>query len=192
MRERFLAMIEREIEHAKAGRPARIAAKCNALEERVICRALYRAAQAGVPVDLIVRGFCCLRPGVPGLSDNIRVISVIGRFLEHSRVFYFRNGQDDPLAGDFYISSADWMYRNLLARVELSVPIEDRPSRERIWEILQIMLADQRQAWDMKPDGSYVQRRPPADSRAPESLGTHQLLMDLTRRRASAGAGLPQ
>ncbi len=193
MRDRFLAMIEREAEHAKAGRPAQIIVKCNALEERTICRALYRASQAGVKIDLIIRGFCCLRPGVAGVSENIRVISVIGRFLEHSRVIYFRNGNADPLLGDFYIGSADWMYRNLLARVEISAPIEDRPLREMVWTILQVMLHDRRQAWDMQPDGSYVQRRPPASAdpaggitAKAELLGTHQVLMDLARSRVAA------
>lgn len=203
MRDRFLAMIEREAEHARAGRPAQIIVKCNALEERAICRALCRASQAGVKIDLIIRGFCCLRPAVRGLSENIRVISVIGRFLEHSRLFYFRNGNADPLLGDFYFGSADWMYRNLLARVEISAPIEDRPLRETVWTILQVMLRDRRQAWDMQPDGAYVQRRPPAfadeaggipakaDSSAvasakAELLGTHQVLMDLARSRVAA------
>jgi polyphosphate kinase len=193
MRDRFLAMIEREAEHAKAGRPAQIIVKCNALEERTICRALCRASQAGVKIDLIIRGFCCLRPGVPGLSENIRVISVIGRFLEHSRLFYFRNGNADPLLGDFYFGSADWMYRNLLARVEISAPIEDRPLRETVWTILQVMLHDRRQAWDMQPDGSYVQRQPPVTAdpaggitAKAELLGTHQVLMDLARSRVAA------
>jgi polyphosphate kinase len=205
MRDRFLAMIEREAEHAKAGRPAQIIVKCNALEERSVCRALYRASQAGAKVDLIIRGFCCLRPGVPGLSENIRVISVIGRFLEHSRLFYFRNGNADPLLGDFYLGSADWMYRNLLARVEISAPIEDRPLRETAWTILQVLLHDRRQAWDMQPDGSYLQRQPTltpqSGTTAPASidpaaaiaakaelLGTHQVLMDLARSRAAAPA----
>jgi polyphosphate kinase len=193
MRDQFLAMIEREAEHAKAGRPAQIIVKCNALEERTICRALYRASQAGVKVDLIIRGFCCLRPGVAGMSENIRVISVIGRFLEHSRLIYFRNGNADPLLGDFYLGSADWMYRNLLARVEISAPIEDRPLREMVWTILQVMLHDRRQAWDMQPDGSYVQRQPPASAdpaagipAKAELLGTHQVLMDLARSRVAA------
>ena len=193
MRDRFLAMIEREAEHAQAGRPAQIIVKCNALEERTICRALYRASQAGVKIDLIIRGFCCLRPGVAGVSENIRVLSVIGRFLEHSRLIYFRNGNADPLLGDFYFGSADWMYRNLLARVEISAPIEDRPLREMVWTIFQVMLHDRRQAWDMQPDGSYIQRRPPASAdpaagiaAKAEMLGTHQVLMDLARSRVAA------
>ena len=178
MQNRFMEMIDREIAHQKAGRPARIVAKMNSLEERKVCRALYRASQAGVPIDLIVRGFCTLRPGVPGLSENIRVTSIIGRFLEHSRVFYFRNGVADEIDGEFYIGSADWMYRNLQARVEAVVPIERRPLRERLWDILRVMLTDQRQAWDMASDGTYTQRRPTD----PTAQGTHQTLMALARQ----------
>jgi polyphosphate kinase len=181
MQARFLAMIDREIEHHHAGRPAHILAKINSLEERKVVRALYRASQAGIKIDLIVRGFCTLKPGVPGLSENIRVISVIGRFLEHSRIFYFRNGAQDELEGEFYIGSADWMYRNLLARVEAVVPIERPALRERLWEVVQVMQNDQRQAWDMRSDGSYVQRKP-SD---PSQLGTHQTLMNLTKQRTA-------
>jgi polyphosphate kinase len=168
-------MIQREAAHAKAGRPAQIIAKMNSLEERKTVRALYEASEAGVGIDLIVRGFCCLRPGVEGMSQNVRVVSIIGRFLEHSRIFYFRNGAADPLDGEFYIGSADWMYRNLLARVEAITPIESRPLRARLWEILQTMLHDRRQAWDMQPDGSYVQRQPAG----PNDVGTHRALMEM-------------
>ena len=184
MRERFLAMIQREIEHQLAGRPARIIAKMNALEDRKVCRALYAASQAGVKIDLLVRGFCCLRPGVAGLSDNIRVSSIIGRFLEHSRIFYMRNGAAEEVDGEFYIGSADWMYRNLLDRVEAVVPIEDRPNRAKLWEVLQVMLADNRLAWDMQPDGAYVQRHP---AEGESDRGTHRILMQLTTQRNSQG-----
>ena len=109
----------------------------NQVDDLEIISALSAASQAGVQIDLIVRGFCCLRPGVPGWTENIRVRSIIGRFLEHSRIFLFRNGEEDPLAGEFYIGSADWMYRNLSQRVEAATPIDDRPLRERLWEILQ-------------------------------------------------------
>jgi polyphosphate kinase len=180
MRERFLEMIARETAHARAGKPAHILAKMNSLEEDGIIRALYEASQAGVRVDLIVRGFCCLKPGVPGISDNIRVLSVIGRFLEHSRLFYFRNGAPDPVDGEFFIGSADWMYRNLLARVEVVTPIEDRVLREKCWEIATLLLQDQRQAWDLTADGTYVQRHPDP----PDAPGVHARLMDLTRQRA--------
>lgn len=182
MRERFHEMIRREIEHAQAGRPAHIIAKMNSLEERKTIRLLYEASRAGVRVDLIVRGFCCLRPAVPGMSDNIRVLSVIGRFLEHSRIFYFRNAATDEAGGEFYIGSADWMYRNLLARVEVCVPIRTRTLRERLWEIMQVLLADRRQAWDMNPDGSYTQRTPASDA----DIGTHAQLMQMTRQRYSS------
>jgi polyphosphate kinase len=180
-------LFNREIEHQKAGRPARIVAKMNSLEEQDVCEKLYEASQAGMKVDLIIRGFCCLRPGVKGLSENIRVISVIGRFLEHSRIFYFRNGAQDEVDGEFYIGSADWMYRNLLARVEAVTPIEHRSGRERCWDILQVLLRDGRQAWDMQPDGSYIQRNPVPGStdKGPEVVGTHTYLMSEARQRLS-------
>ena len=176
MRLRFLAMIEREIEHAKSGKGGRIIAKMNALEDMEIIQALYKASQAGVQIDLIVRGFCCLRPGVPGLSENIRVQSVIGRFLEHSRIFYFHNAGRD----EYYMGSADWMSRNLSHRVEAAVPIEDAAMQARLKEILDIMLVDNRQAWDLSGDGVWTQRRPSAGE--PER-GTHQRLMELTTQR---------
>lgn len=181
MKDQFLAKIARETEHAKAGRPARIIAKCNSLEDSTVGRALYDASRAGVKIDLIVRGFCTMRPKVAGMSENIRVISVIGRFLEHSRIFYFQNGEADPLDGEFFIGSADWMYRNLLARVETVAPIEERKLRERIWEIFTIMLSDRRQAWEMQPDGTYTQYQP---SKPEEQIGTQKRLMEMTARRA--------
>jgi polyphosphate kinase len=176
MYQRFQEMIEREKNFAAHGKPSHIIAKCNSLEERQISRSLYRASQGGVKIDLIVRGFCCLRPQVPGLSENIRVISVIGRFLEHSRIYYFRAGAADPVDGEFYIGSADWMHRNLHARVEAILPIEDRLLKEKCWEILQVMLSDQRQAWDMKPSGEFIQR-------TGASQGTHSVLMNQTKAR---------
>jgi polyphosphate kinase len=180
LKKKFLELIELETENAKKGLPARIIAKMNSLEEKDISRALYEASRQGVKIDLIVRGVCCLRPGVPGLSENIRVISIIGRFLEHSRIFYFRGGAKHPLDGTFYIGSADWMYRNLAARVEAVVPVENRLLRDRLWEILNIHLEDQRQAWEMQPSGEYVQRR---DSLNPDLPGSHQRLMSLTLQR---------
>jgi polyphosphate kinase len=185
MRRQFVELIDREIAHARAKRPARIIAKMNSLEDRKMIAKLYEASAAGVEIDLIVRGLCCIRPGVPGKSERIRVTSIIGRFLEHSRIFYFLNGQSDPLDGDLYIGSTDWMYRNLMGRVEVVVPIQLRALRERCWEILQIALNDHRQAWDLKPDGSYTQRQP----RSPEDIGTHAQLMDLTRQRCGTVAG---
>lgn len=183
MKERFLEMIEREIEHKLAGRPAQIIAKVNSLEDQVITKALYKASQAGVPIDLFVRGFCTLVPKVPGKSETIRVISIIGRFLEHSRMFYFRNGSEDPLEGRFFIGSADWMYRNLHARVEAIVPVEERSAREKCWEIFQIMLADERQSWEMRSDGTYTRREKLTEE---NYVGTHTRLMQLARQRAQA------
>ena len=190
MRERFEQMIEREIGHTLAwrqrgGDPAdphrpRIIAKMNSLEDQSACQKLYEASAAGVRIDLIVRGFCCLRPGVPGLSENITVSSVIGRFLEHSRIFHFHNDGAD----EYYIGSADWMYRNLNNRVECITPIYEPALQQQLQQVLDIMLADQRQAWDMQPDGSYIQRQP--DEQRPETaIGTHKALMQLmqlTRR----------
>ncbi len=156
MREKFLHLIQREIEHQKQGYPSYIIAKMNSLVDPEIISALYEASQAGVNIDLIIRGMCCLRPKVKGLSDRIRVISVIGRFLEHSRIFYFSNGGKEQV----YIGSADWMPRNLDARVEVITPIEDLSLVKELKQILEIVLADNRQAWDLKSDGTYIQRTP--------------------------------
>ncbi|MGH9592779.1 MAG: polyphosphate kinase 1, partial [Bryobacteraceae bacterium] len=188
MKDRFLEMIEREIAHQQAGRPARIIAKMNSLEDRKVCRALYRASQAGVNIDLIVRGFCSLRPGMAGLSENIRVQSVIGRFLEHSRIFYFRNAAEDELDGELFIGSADWMYRNLSKRVEVVAPILAKEAKEKLWEILDTCLRDQRQAWVLASDGTYAQLKPSqadgARTDGPEVVGTHAFQMELARHRA--------
>jgi len=174
MRERFLAMIRREIAHRRAGRPARIIAKMNALVDPDIIAVLYEASGAGVPVDLIVRGICCLRPGLPGVSDSIRVISIVGRFLEHSRAFYFVNGG----AEEVYIGSADWMPRNLDRRIEAVTPIDDPAHRQALRDLLLLMWEDNRQAWDLRPDGTYAQRRPPG----PETeRATHRLLVEAGR-----------
>lgn len=180
MRESFLRMIERERRIAKAGGHAHIVAKMNNLQDRPLIEALYAASSDGVKIDLIVRSICCLRPGVPGLSENIRVISVLGRFLEHSRVFYFRNGAETPEKGEIFMGSADWMYRNLSARVEAVVPVEEPALRQRLWEILDLMLRDRRRAWDMQPDGSYVQRRP---LEGEDTEGSQYALMRLTQER---------
>jgi polyphosphate kinase len=178
MRQRFLEMIDREVAHHQAGRPARIIAKMNQLEDPELCAALDRATETGLPIDLIVRGFCLLPP-----REGRRVISIIGRFLEHSRVYYFQSGAEDPRAGEFYLGSADWMHRNLSERVEAITPVEAPGLRRRLFEFLEIMLRDQRQAWDMQPDGTYVQRQPPPGAARPEALGTQQVLMDLTLRQ---------
>jgi len=177
MKRRFLSMIEREVEHHRAGRPARILAKMNQLEDRDICNALYTAGQAGVPVDLIVRGFCTLKPGVPGLSENIRVTSIIGRFLEHSRIYHFRNGAEQDVDGEYYIGSADWMHRNQESRIEAIAPVEDKTLKADLQRILQTQLSDQRNAWDMKPDGTYVQRKPEVTQDLPSAWGSHEVMM---------------
>ena len=149
----LMAKIEREIAHARDGRPARIIAKMNALNEATVVRVLYRASQAGVQVDLIVRGACSLRPGIAGVSDNIRVRSIVGRFLEHSRVYWFQNDESPEI----YCSSADWMERNLLRRIETCFPIRDPQLAERVFdESLANYLADNTQAWLLQPDGSYA------------------------------------
>jgi polyphosphate kinase len=169
MRDGLLSRITREADHARAGRPARIIAKMNALVDPQVIAALYDASQAGVEIDLIVRGICCLRPGVPDVSDRIRVVSVIGRFLEHSRMCMFANGG----APEYLFGSADWMPRNLDRRVEVMVPIFDRALQGRVHAVLDTCLTDDRQAWVLQSDGSYVQRTP-KDSASP---GTHALLM---------------
>jgi polyphosphate kinase len=183
MRERFIERIEREARHRREGRPARIVAKMNQLEDLPICEALAAASQAGVPVDLIVRGFCCLRPGVPGWTENVRVRSVVGRFLEHGRLFHFANGHDDPLDGEFLIGSADWMDRNLSRRVEAVVPVRPRALRERLWEVLQVQLEDRRNAWEMQPDGGYRRLEAGPDASEVAREGTHVTLMKRTRAR---------
>ncbi|MBC7972610.1 MAG: polyphosphate kinase 1 [Verrucomicrobia bacterium] len=156
LRNRMLSLIHRESEHASNGHHARIVAKMNALVDPGMIVALYEASQAGVQIDLIVRGMCCLRPQLPGISDNIRVVSIVGRFLEHSRIFYFHNQGEEEV----FIGSADWMTRNLDRRVEAVVPIDDPAIAKDLQEILGILLADNRQAWDLQPDGHYIQRRP--------------------------------
>ncbi len=187
MRNRFMDLIDQEIVNAKAGKPAHIYAKMNSMEDRMITEKLYEASNAGVQIDLVVRGFCCLKPGVPGLSEHIRVRSVIGRFLEHSRIYVFANGSEDPQDHLYFISSADWMYRNLSNRVEAACPIHDTDAKLRLWEILEVALRDHRKSWLMQPDGSYTRLEPPkgADAESPERLGTFETLMRSTRSSRS-------
>jgi polyphosphate kinase len=180
MRDRFIALIRREVEHHKAGRPARLVAKMNQLEDTQMCEALVSASREGLPIDLVVRGFCCLRPGVPGETETIRVRSIIGRFLEHSRIFYFANGASDPRNGDFYIGSADWMERNLSWRVEVVAPVVVPALRQQLWEILDINLRDCRQAWVMTSSGDYRRLEPKPDAHGPAVDGTHATLMRRT------------
>src|SRR2546421_5587256 len=178
--EKCLALIDREAEHARNNRPARIIAKMNALLDKDIIMALYRASQAGVEIDLIVRGICALRPGVRGLSDRIRVRSIVGRFLEHSRIFYFANGEEEEI----YIGSADWMPRNLYERVEVLVPLRDEFLRERVRrEILDAYLADNRKARILLRDATYIRawqgqgRRKPMSG--PSAFSAQEFLMGL-------------
>ena len=156
MREQFVDLIQRETEHARAGKEAQIVAKLNRLEDPEIIRELYRASRAGVDIDLIVRDICRLRPNLEDVSENIDVVSIVGRFLEHSRVFYFHNGGDER----YYIGSADWMERNLDNRVEAVTPIHDQYLQNRLNEILEICLTDNRDCWEMHSDGTYTQRTP--------------------------------
>ncbi len=156
LHKKLIEMVDRERGHAEAGKPALIRIKANGLTEPKLIRALYKAAQAGVKVELIIRGMCCLRPGIAGLSENIRVRSIVGRFLEHTRVYYFfNNGKDEIYAG-----SADMMERNLLHRVETAFPIENNKLKERMKNELEVYMQDNCQAWDLQPDGTYVRAQP--------------------------------
>jgi polyphosphate kinase len=153
----LLAKIDREAEHARAGKPARIMAKMNSLVEPQIIQALYRASQVGVKIDLIVRGVCCLRPGVQGVSDSIRVRSVIGRFLEHTRAWWFQNDAKEEV----WLASADWMERNFFRRVEIGFPVLDAALRARVVkEGLEFYLSDNTQAWELQPDDTYIKVTP--------------------------------
>ncbi|MGB6168395.1 MAG: phospholipase D-like domain-containing protein, partial [Geitlerinemataceae cyanobacterium] len=172
LRDRMVECIRREIDLAKDGKEGRIVAKMNALVDPQIISTLYEASQSGVQIDLIVRGICCLRPGLVGVSENIRVISIVGRFLEHSRIFYFQNGGDEQV----FIGSADWMRRNLDRRVEAVTPVEQPDLAKDLQEILGIMLSDNRQAWELQSDGSYIQRRPRDES---SERSSQKILMDM-------------
>lgn len=175
LRDRITAMIRRETEHCRSKGSGRIVAKMNSLVDRRIIIALYEASQAGVQIDLIVRGICCLRPGVKGVSDKIKVISIVGSLLEHSRIFYFHNGGEEEV----YIGSADWMPRNLDRRVEAVTPMEDGEIAKDVQEILGIMLADNRQAWELQSDGSYIQRQPGEDERVESA---QHILIEMTQQ----------
>ncbi len=188
MKRSFLSLIRRETNLAEAHARGdarvggRIVAKMNALEDPVVIRELYKASQAGVKITLLVRGFCTLRPGIEGLSENISVSSVVGRFLEHSRVFHFGGGHEEPLEGDWYIGSADWMSRNLDTRVEAATPVLDKSARAKLLRMLSIMARDARSAWDLRPDGRYSLRSaaamgPDVGEDAPERVGTFEALM---------------
>jgi polyphosphate kinase len=171
----LLEKIEREISLHSSDSPGLIQMKMNALEDADITRALYRASQAGVKVDLIVRDTCRLRPGIADLSDNVRVLSIIGRFLEHTRIYYFKNGGDE----EYYLGSADIMKRNLESRVESVFPVESPPLKKKLRILIDMQLNDQRSAWEMQADGSYIQRQPKSEKDA----GSQQILIDWTEKQ---------
>jgi len=182
---RFKALIDRERDHALNGKPAHIIAKLNSVVDETLIAALYEASCAGVHIDLIVRGICCLRPGIPGVSENIRVISIVGRFLEHSRIFYFANNGHPAL----YLGSADWMPRNLYRRVEISFPIESPAlRRDLIRDILPAYLNDRVKARELQPDGSYIRLKPkPGEEHSQAQLYFRE---QARRRNAAALAGI--
>jgi len=176
LKQALMAKIERETAHHRESGGGLIQFKINTLEDGDIVKALYRASQAGVVIDLIVRGICRLRPGISGLSETIRVVSIVGRFLEHSRIYYFRNNGAD----EYFISSADVIKRNLEARVDVLCPVEAPELVREIRSILNVHLLDRRSAWDMQPDGSYIQRMPVDHE---EELGSHCQLIELAENR---------
>ncbi|MCX7819688.1 MAG: polyphosphate kinase 1 [Kiritimatiellae bacterium] len=177
LRRRLLELIEGERRHAEAGGRGRIVAKMNSLSDRELIDALYAASRAGVSITLLVRGICCLRPGVPGLSERIRVVSVVDRFLEHARIFWFHRGGDPAI----FISSADWMPRNLDKRIELLIEVVDPAARRRLETILDVCAADNVQAWELRGDGSYERLRPPARG---ARVRSQQRLYELAQRAA--------
>lgn len=191
LRPALMKRIRREIDVHSPASPGKLQFQMNALEDPEVTKALYTAARAGVQVDLIVRDSCRIRPGIPGLSENIRVVSIVGRFLQHSRIYYFRNGGDE----EYYIGSADCMRRNLSARVETLVPVEDAALRAELRHVLDVQLGDSRCAWEMRADGSYVQRVPKDDG----DPSTFSVLIEWAharefegkrlRRRRPAGVG---
>jgi len=181
LRNWILDMIRRETDHARAGRHARIILKLNSLVDPACVAALYEADQAGVEVDLIIRGICSLWPGVDGASEGIKVRSIVGQYLEHSRVFHFTNG-DRP---EWYIGSADLMERNLDRRVEAIVPVEDLEAQERIKRVLEVMLADDRRSWQLCVDGKY--RRTEELNGSPGSVDTFEALQAVALESATRG-----
>ncbi|MFL0795220.1 MAG: polyphosphate kinase 1 [Prochlorococcus sp.] len=178
LRKGMESLIIREIEHARAGRKGHIRAKMNALVDPAIISLLYEASQVGVRIELIIRGMCCLYPGRKGLSENISVISIVGRFLEHSRIFWFANDENPEV----YIGSADWMPRNLDRRVEAITPIEEPEQKERLGRLLNLYLSDNREAWEMQSDGNFLQRQPKSEERCAQ-----QQLINLWRQGMPAG-----
>ena len=171
LRDRFLQMISEEAQNAKKGKKARIIVKVNSLVDMEIIEALYEASSSGVKIDLIVRGICCLKPGIQGVSKNITVISIVGRFLEHSRIYYFYNNGQEGI----YLSSADWMTRNLDRRIELLFPIEDNAARNKVKDILNISLLDTEKARILNSDGNYTR----VDRRGKEMINSQKVFYDI-------------
>jgi polyphosphate kinase len=181
MRKRFTELIRREAEHQRAGRPSGIRVKLNQLQDPEIIRELYEAARAGVPIILCVRGLCCLRAGVPGLSQTIRVFSIVDRFLEHSRIYRFENGGNP----EFYLGSADWMHRNFESRMETVAPVTDPAIQAELEQILDVYESDNTSAWDMQSDGHYVRRQPASGQPRREA---QQLFVQLAAQALSSSA----
>lgn len=182
LKQGIISRIEKEIEHHRAGRPAGVQMKMNALEDVDVTRALYEAARAGVKIDLIVRDTCRLRPGIPGVTENVRVVSVVGRFLEHTRIVHFEGGGEP----EYWIGSADCMKRNLESRVEVLCPVDDPRHRQEIQSILDLQLEDQRSGWEMDADGSYTQRTP----KKPDDPGSQDLLIERAEKRLKSATRL--
>jgi polyphosphate kinase len=174
LRDRFLRLIRREIEHAKNGEPAHIMAKMNSLCDQEMIAALYEASAAGVQIDLIVRGICCLKVGIPGVSENITVRSIVGTFLEHSRIYYFQNGGQEEI----YLASADWMPRNLDRRVEILFPIENEHLKKEALHVLQIQMQDTMKAQIKQPDGTYEK----VDRRGKPALCAQEYFMEYAQQ----------
>ena len=181
----LLRKIDREIELHSAENPGLIQFKSNALEDKDITKALYRASQAGVHVDLILRDTCRLRPGIKGLSENISVVSIVGRFLEHARIFYFRNNGNE----EYFIGSADLMKRNLESRVEVVTPIEDPECQKRLREIIDIQLGNKRSVWDMQSDGTYIKRQP---EKGDDPRTVQEILIELAEQRLATSPLAPK
>ncbi len=181
----LLKKIDREIELHSPENPGLIQFKSNALEDKDITKALYRASQAGVHVDLILRDTCRLRPGIKGLSENISVISIVGRFLEHARIFYFRNNGNE----EYFIGSADLMKRNLESRVEVVTPIEDPECQKRLREIIDIQLSNKRSVWDMQSDGTYIKRQP---EKGDDPRTVQEILIELAEQRLATSPLAPK
>ena len=181
LKQALLDKIDREIKNHSADSPGLIQFKMNALEDVDITRALYRAAREGVKIDLIVRDTCRLRPGIPGLTENTRVIGVIGRFLEHARIYYFHNNGDE----EYFIGSADLMMRNLESRVEVVTPVEDPKLRQELRLIIDVQLSGRKDVWDMQTDGSYIERK---DTTGKKSLSPQETLIELAQKRMAAAS----